>query len=94
MKTNHEELVDKINQIIEKPIQDPKNIKEALTHRSYLNESGNKELKSNERLEFLGDAVIQYWVSQFIFRHGAEKFFLPLSDDFRRSNEFITGIGL
>lgn len=69
MKTNHEELIDKINRIVEKPIQDPKNIKEALTHRSYLNESGNKELKSNERLEFLGDAVIQYWVSQFIFRH-------------------------
>ncbi|MBM3209385.1 ribonuclease III [Candidatus Shapirobacteria bacterium] len=39
---------------------------EALTHRSYLNEHarfGN----SNERLEFLGDAILELWVSKQLF---------------------------
>ncbi len=30
----------------------------AVTHRSYLNENGEKGEDSNERLEFLGDAVL------------------------------------
>lgn len=42
-------------------------ITEALTHRSYLNEAPVKGLPSNERLEFLGDAVLSFWVSQKIF---------------------------
>lgn len=41
-------------------------LKTALTHRSYLNE--HKEVKfSNERLEFLGDAVLQFLSSQFLY---------------------------
>lgn len=39
----------------------------ALTHRSYLNE--HKEVReSNERLEFLGDAVLELSVSYFLFK--------------------------
>lgn len=38
----------------------------ALTHRSYLNES-NQEMISNERLEFLGDAVLEFIVSSYLF---------------------------
>ncbi len=30
----------------------------ALTHRSYINETGKEREESNERLEFLGDAVL------------------------------------
>lgn len=44
----------------------PKLLKEALTHRSYLNE--NHVLSHhNERLEFLGDAVLELAVSEFLF---------------------------
>lgn len=43
-------------------------LERALTHRSYLNESLNKNLISNERLEFLGDAVLSLIVSQFLYR--------------------------
>ena len=32
----------------------------ALTHRSYLNENPGSILEDNERLEFLGDAVIDF----------------------------------
>lgn len=39
----------------------------ALTHRSYLNE--HPEIKeSNERLEFLGDALLEAWVSEKLFK--------------------------
>lgn len=38
----------------------------ALTHRSALNE--NKALTSNERLEFLGDAVLELVVSDWLYR--------------------------
>jgi len=43
-------------------------LKEALTHRSYLNEFKNKNLQSNERLEFLGDAVLSFVVSTWLFK--------------------------
>ena len=34
-------------------------IKQAVVHRSYLNEHPEFELPHNERLEFLGDAVLE-----------------------------------
>ncbi len=42
-------------------------LKEALTHRSYLNED-KKTLQSNERLEFLGDAILSFVVSNWLFK--------------------------
>ena len=39
----------------------------ALTHRSYLNEHQDDQLGDNERLEFLGDAVLQLTVSKYLF---------------------------
>ncbi|MBU2592890.1 ribonuclease III [Patescibacteria group bacterium] len=44
----------------------------ALTHRSYLNEHRDKELKSNERMEFLGDAVLELWATEKLFHHFPE----------------------
>lgn len=41
---------------------------EALTHRSYLNEHPEEGIRDNERLEFLGDAVLQLVVSADLFR--------------------------
>ncbi len=38
----------------------------AFTHRSYLNESAEK-VESNERLEFLGDAVLSFVISGFLY---------------------------
>jgi len=42
-------------------------LKKAFTHRSYLNEHSKLNLSSNERLEFLGDAILELWVSDQIF---------------------------
>lgn len=44
----------------------------ALTHRSYLNE--NKDaIEDNERLEFLGDAVLDFMVAEWLYNHYPEK---------------------
>jgi len=42
-------------------------LKEAFTHRSYLNENPEWALPHNERLEFLGDAVLELIVTQFLY---------------------------
>lgn len=38
----------------------------ALTHRSYVNEHSRRRLQSNERLEFLGDSVLNLAISHFL----------------------------
>jgi ribonuclease III len=38
----------------------------AFTHRSYLNEAG-KNYSSNERLEFLGDAILSFLISKYLY---------------------------
>lgn len=46
----------------------------ALKHRSYVYaEEGSDRLESNERLEFLGDAVLELLVSEFLFRRFEDK---------------------
>jgi len=43
-------------------------LKEALTHRSYLNENPSWGLSHNERLEYLGDAVLELIVTEELFK--------------------------
>ena len=42
-------------------------LKEAFTHRSYLNENPSWGLPNNERLEFLGDAVLELATTEILF---------------------------
>lgn len=42
-------------------------LKQALVHRSYLNENPSFETGHNERLEFLGDAVLEVVVTEFLY---------------------------
>lgn len=44
----------------------------ALTHRSYVNEHKKSVSEHNERLEFLGDAVLELVVTDFLYRNYAE----------------------
>ncbi len=48
-------------------------LKEAFTHRSYLNENPSWSVPHNERLEFLGDAVLELVVTQELFKKYPEK---------------------
>lgn len=43
-------------------------LRRALTHRSYLNENPGDDLKDNERLEFLGDAVLDFVVGAYLYQ--------------------------
>ena len=58
--------LEKFLQVMEIPYHDIEIFKQAFTHTSYANEN---KLKNHdyERLEFLGDAVLQYHVSRYLF---------------------------
>jgi len=58
----------KIEQAIGVVFKDENVLKTAFIHRSYLNEKPAEKLSSNERLEFLGDAILEFWVSKTIFK--------------------------
>jgi ribonuclease III len=57
------ELVDTVEQRSGVRFRTPRAALAALTHRSYVNEHPGEALEDNERLEFLGDAVIDLAVS-------------------------------
>ena len=42
-------------------------LKQAVTHRSYLNENRDYKLDHNERLEFLGDAVLELIITEYLY---------------------------
>ena len=44
-------------------------LRQALTHSSFANEKHMKKLSDNERLEFLGDAVLEVVSSEFLYRN-------------------------
>jgi len=49
--------------------KDQKLLKQSLVHRSYLNENPGFELDHNERLEFLGDAVLELIVTEYLYNN-------------------------
>ena len=64
--TKYQNLFKKIN--IE--IQDAEILNQAFTHRSVLNETPNSQ--HNERIEFLGDAVLELATTEFLFKNYKE----------------------
>jgi ribonuclease-3 len=48
-------------------------LKQAVVHRSYLNEHPDFELGHNERLEYLGDAVLELAVTRYLFNSFPDK---------------------
>jgi ribonuclease-3 len=48
-------------------------LKQAFTHRSYLNENPESGLQHNERLEFLGDAVLELIVTEHLYKSYPDK---------------------
>jgi ribonuclease III len=63
-----EKSLDNLEKVIGVKFSDQGLLKTALTHRSYLNE--NKKSKvHNERLEFLGDAVLELVVTEYLYQN-------------------------
>jgi ribonuclease-3 len=65
MQKNLSLLEDKI----EIKFKDANILKNALVHRSYLNEHKDFPIEQNERLEFLGDAVLELSVTDFLYHN-------------------------
>ena len=58
--------LDDAQQIIGYRFRQPRLLDEALTHKSHVNEARQKDRKHNERLEFLGDAVLTLIMSEYL----------------------------
>ena len=68
---NH--LLDGLEQAIGYEFQDKRLLKQAMMHSSYANEHRLDKLACNERLEFLGDAVLELVSSEFLFQSFPKK---------------------
>lgn len=62
-----EDNLKKLERIIGYAFKDQGLLSHALTHSSYANEKHWDKTKCNERLEFLGDAVLEIITSEFLF---------------------------
>jgi len=52
---------------------DKKLLKQAFVHRSYINENKEAGLEHNERLEFLGDAVLELVITDYLYQKYPDK---------------------
>lgn len=59
--------LDALQKLISVTFKDPTLLFQSLIHRSYLNENRSTIKSSNERLEFLGDAVLELWATETLF---------------------------
>lgn len=62
-------MIEDLAKKIEVEFKDIDLLQQALTHRSYLNEHRDYELDHNERLEFLGDAVLELVVTEYLYKN-------------------------
>ncbi len=57
-----------LQSIIQYQFQDPALLKQALIHPSYSGEMKMQRYESNQRLEFLGDAVLELTISEYLYK--------------------------
>lgn len=65
--------LSKLEAILGVVFNDKNYLLSAITHRSYLNEHREATQEHNERLEFLGDAVLELVVTDYLYRKYPEK---------------------
>jgi ribonuclease-3 len=70
---NIEEDLVALERILGFVFRDKSHLLTAITHRSYLNEHRDAKQEHNERMEFLGDAVLELVVTDFLFHKYKEK---------------------
>ena len=64
--------IAKAEQSLNVTFSDKALLQRALTHRSYLNENPDHPLEDNERLEFLGDAILDFITAEYLYNHFPE----------------------
>lgn len=73
MEEKHPTDLGKLQKILDVTFADTTLLLTAVTHRSYLNEHRDATWDHNERLEFLGDAVLELVVTDYLFAEYPEK---------------------
>ncbi len=71
--TEQPDSLQKLETLVGVVFEDAKHLLTAITHRSYLNEHREATQGHNERYEFLGDAVLELVVTDFLFHKYPEK---------------------
>ncbi len=61
--------LDHLQRMLPYRFRDDSLLDTALTHRSYVNENPSELRRDNERLEFLGDAVLELCISDLLMKH-------------------------
>ena len=62
-------MIKELEQAIGYLFKDISLLENALTHSSYANERWHNSLRSNERLEFLGDSILGMIVADHLYRN-------------------------
>jgi len=70
---NLEEKFAKLEKKLDLKFKDKNLLIQAFVHRSFLNESPNFSIFHNERLEFLGDSILEQVVTEYLFLNYPEK---------------------
>lgn len=70
---NNSNLLRNKEKLVGITFNDKNLIIQAFTHRSYINENRSLKMHHNERLEFLGDAVLELVSTEFLFKKYPEK---------------------
>jgi len=68
-----EKNFEEFENIIKVTFNDKKLLRQAFIHRSYVNENRKFKDKHNERLEFLGDAVLELAITDYLFEKYPER---------------------
>jgi len=69
ISTGYDNILEQLESKIGYTFRDKGKLLLAITHSSYANEKRHEALQSNERIEFLGDAVLNIVISEYIYNH-------------------------
>ena len=65
--------IEQVEALVQVTFSEKQLLRSALTHRSYLNEHRSADWEHNERLEFLGDAVLELVITDFLYQTYLDK---------------------
>lgn len=72
ISSERKKVLEKLQSHINYTFKDYRLLNISLTHSSYSNENKSKGIESNERLEFLGDVVVNLIVSEYLYNRFKE----------------------
>jgi ribonuclease-3 len=65
--------IEELQTALEIQFRNPELLQQAMTHRSYTHETDNNDIADNERLEFLGDAVLNFLSGDMLYARFPER---------------------